>query len=296
MIYTVSHRTRYVYSIPVSFSHHRLHLTPRACDHQVCHRTMLSVTPVPAVQTASTDYFGNPVVNITLQDQHEQLTLHAQSVIQVTGRPLPLPADTAAWDGLYPALFDDRSDAGLAALQFAFASPHVRVDADLAAYAATSFPRGRPVLEGALDLTRRIHADFDYDPTATTVTTSVDQVFERRRGVCQDFAHLEIGCLRALRVPARYVSGYLLTYPPEGQEKLVGADASHAWLSVFCGDDGWIDLDPTNNKAVGDEHVTIAWGRDYGDVSPVNGAIFGGGTHRIEVAVDVTPTAAPADW
>jgi transglutaminase-like putative cysteine protease len=145
------------------------------------------------------------------------------------------------------------------------------------------------VLEAALDLTRRIHRDFRYDSDATSVATPVDEVFRLRRGVCQDFVHVELACLRALALPARYVSGYLLTRPPPGREKLVGSDASHAWVSVWCADAGWVDLDPTNDMATGDEHVTLAWGRDYGDISPVNGVTFGGGKHVIEVAVDVNP-------
>jgi transglutaminase-like putative cysteine protease len=151
------------------------------------------------------------------------------------------------------------------------------------------------VLEGALELTARIFKEFTFDPTATTVSTPVDEVFRHRRGVCQDFAHLQLACLRALRIPARYVSGYLLTRPPEGRtERLVGADASHAWLAVWCPGHGWVELDPTNNMVVALDHITLAWGREYSDISPVNGAIFGGGAHMVQVAVDVTPLSAPA--
>lgn len=289
MLYDVSHRTTYRYSIPVSFSHHVLHLVPRASARQTTRRTALSVTPTPTIHASATDAFGNPQTFITLQERHTELTLHAKSVIEVSAPSRPEPAATRPWDGLYEMLSRDRSDAGLDALQYAFPSPRVPAALDLEAYARASFAPGRPLLEAALDLTARIFTEFVYDPAATTVSTPVDEVFAKKRGVCQDFAHLEIACLRSLRLPARYVSGYLLTRPPEGRERLVGADASHAWLSLWVPEHGWVDLDPTNNLLVGEEHITLGWGRDYGDVSLVKGAIFGGGAHKIEVAVDVTP-------
>jgi len=294
VIYDVSHRTRYWYSIPVSFSHHVLHLSPRPFAHQVCHRAALSISPTPAIQATTTDYFGNPVTSITLQEQHRELVLHARSVIEVLDTARPVPSETRPWDEIYRMLETDVSPEALESLQYAFDSPRTRNTADLRDYAGASFPPGRPVLQGALDLTRRIFEDFDYDDTATTVWTPVDEVFTGRRGVCQDFAHLELACLRALRLPARYVSGYLLTKAPEGREKLVGADASHAWLSVWCTDHGWVDLDPTNNLMVSTDHVAIAIGRDYGDVSPVNGVIFGGGAHTVDVAVNVNPVETVA--
>lgn len=289
ILYEVSHRTTYRYSIPVSFSHHLLHLSPRRCPHQTCHRTALIVLPTPTRHASGIDYFGNPITFITLQEQHKQLILHAKSVIEVQPVPLPAAELSAPWDQVYPRLFHDTSDEGLEAIQFAFQTPKTRANDAIRSYALESFPRGRPLLAGVLELTRRIHRDFKFDPTATTVSTPVAAVFEVRRGVCQDFAHLQLACLRSLRLPARYVSGYLLTRPPEGQEKLVGADASHAWLSVWCPGHGWVDVDPTNDMLVSFEHLTVAWGRDYGDVSPVSGAIFGGGAHTVEVAVDVSP-------
>jgi transglutaminase-like putative cysteine protease len=287
--YEVSHRTTYRYSIPVSFSHHLMHLSPRPCAHQTCHRTALIVLPTPTRQSGSVDYFGNPISFIALHHQHKELILHAKSVIEVRPAAVPAAAATAPWDGIYPALSQDTSDAGMDALQYAFETPKTRASSDIRCYARACFPAGRPVLEGVLELTRRIHDDFVFDPTATTVSTPVEAVFKARRGVCQDFAHLQIACLRALRLPTRYVSGYLLTRPPEGKDKLIGADASHAWLSVWCPGHGWVDVDPTNNLVVAAEHITLAWGRDYGDVSPVNGAIFGGGAHTVQVAVDVVP-------
>lgn len=289
MLYDVSHRTTYEYSIPVSFSHHMLHLTPRSSDRQVCHRTALIVSPTPAQHASATDYFGNTVTFITLQDQHAELVLHARSTIEVEAPGAADPESSPPWESVYRRLSGDCSEAALDAIQYVYETPYTRAGAALEPFARTCFPPGRPFLAGAIELTTRIFETFAYDPTATTISTPVDEVFARKRGVCQDFAHLQIACLRMLRLPARYVSGYLLTRPPEGKEKLVGADASHAWLSVWCPRHGWVDLDPTNNLLVSDEHITIAWGRDYGDVSPVNGAIFGGGAHKITVGVDVNP-------
>jgi transglutaminase-like putative cysteine protease len=172
--------------------------------------------------------------------------------------------------------------------EFVFDSPLATPTAEIAAYAAPSFPPGRPLLEAALDLTSRIHRDFTFDPGATIVTTPLAEVMEQRRGVCQDFAHLEIAALRAMGLAARYISGYIRTYHTDSPD-LIGSDASHAWISVFCPEFGWIDLDPTNDLVVGDEHIVLAWGRDYGDISPVRGVMLGGGEHFLKVAVQVTP-------
>jgi transglutaminase-like putative cysteine protease len=292
MRYEVRHRTTYRYSQPVSISHHVLRLAPRRCAHQVLHESSIEVSPHPAVRSDALDYFGNPVTYLTIQEQHEQFTIEARSLIDVAAPSPREPSRTTPWDRIFRQLEDNPSPDGIATLQFAFDSPYTHATADLAAYARASFAPGRPVLEAAFDLTRRIHRDFRYDSTATNVSTPVDEVFRLRRGVCQDFAHLELGCLRALALPARYVSGYLLTRPPPGQQKLVGSDASHAWISVWCPEAGWVDLDPTNDTFARDEHVTLAWGRDYGDITPINGVIFGGGDHDVEVAVDVTPAAS----
>ncbi len=183
----------------------------------------------------------------------------------------------------------------LEAYQFAFDSPHVPTSPDLADYAAVSFSPGRPWLEALLDLTRRIHTEFKYDQTATNVSTPLERSAAMRRGVCQDFAHLQIGCLRSLGLAARYVSGYLVTAPPPGQPRLVGADASHAWLSAFSPEHGWIDVDPTNDMIPSPKHITLAWGRDYSDVCPIKGVFIGGGHHGMNVSVDVMPLAADAD-
>lgn len=295
MLYDVRHRTTYRYGQPVSISHHVLHLLPRSSDRQAVLGSELAVDPPPAVRADARDYFGNTVTYLTLQDQHEELAIEARSRIDVSPPPDHPPQRTAPWERVFPQLGSSASRAALDVLQFAFDSPFTRFTSDLAAYARESFTPGRPVLEAALELTGRIFRDFRYESGATSVSTPVDEVFRSRHGVCQDFAHLELACLRALALPARYVSGYLLTRPPPGQPRLVGADASHAWLSLWCPETGWVDLDPTNDTIAREEHVTLAWGRDYGDISPINGVIFGGGEHAVEVAVDVTPLPAAAE-
>jgi transglutaminase-like putative cysteine protease len=254
----------------------------------------VEVSPTPSVRSDSQDYFGNPVTSLTLQEQHDELAIEARARVEVDPPADLDPARTLPWELVFPQLERAPAPESLAALQFAFESPYVRGTGEVTAYASESFPHGRPVLEGALELTRRIHRDFRYESGSTSVSTPVDAVFRARHGVCQDFAHLELACLRALALPARYVSGYLLTRPPPGQPKRIGADASHAWISVWCPDAGWVDLDPTNDTVAGVEHVTLAWGRDYGDISPINGVIFGGGDHAIDVAVDVVQVDGPA--
>ena len=292
MMYRVSHDTTYAYGQSVSISHHMLHLLPRAGGNQICHRTALYVSPTPTVCNNSVDYFGNRVVFLTVQVPHQKLVIRSKSVIEVVPPATPAPLATPPWEEVRDGLFADRSAEGIDALQYRFESPFTLAEADLPGFATQSFAPGRPVLDAALDLTGRIFREFKYDSTATTVSTPVDAVFKGRRGVCQDFAHLEIAALRSIGIPARYVSGYLLTYPPPGQVKLVGSDASHAWLSIWVPGHGWIDLDPTNNLLPSVEHITIGWGRDYGDVSPINGVIIGGGAHDIKVEVDVRPVEA----
>jgi transglutaminase-like putative cysteine protease len=249
----------------------------------------LRIEPVPEAMHLEIDYFGNPTSFFTLEEPHVRMRDEAESEIEVERPPTPDPAATPEWEALRDLVHCDLSDAGLAAHGMVFESPHVILSSDLVAYAAPSFVPGRPLLEAALDLMRRIHREFEYQPGTTSVHTGLAEVMADRQGVCQDFAHLGIGCLRALGLPARYVSGYLRTRPPPGGVRLTGADASHAWLSVYCGDAGWIDLDPTNDQLVDQHYVTLAFGRDYGDVSPIKGVILGGGAHTVEVGVDVEP-------
>jgi transglutaminase-like putative cysteine protease len=291
--YNVLHETLYSYESPVVLSQQLLHLTPRVLDFQTLVKHRIAVEPVPAESHTRDDYFGNPVTQILLAAPHGRLSVSAESQVEVT--PRALPEGGTAWEVVRDGL--RRGGATLLEpIQFMFESPHVELLRDLAAYAEPCFPRGSSVLAAALDLTRRIHADFTFDPKATSVSTPLREVLAKRRGVCQDFAHFMIGCLRMFGIPARYMSGYIRTTPPPGQPPLVGADASHAWVSVYCGtgggNSGWVDLDPTNNVVVGDGHVTLAWGRDFSDVTPMRGVILGGGEQDLEVRVTVTPLAA----
>jgi transglutaminase-like putative cysteine protease len=282
----VTHVTTYCYEEPVSVCHNELRLTPRNGGRQRTRRSQLRVDPTPSVLVPQVDFFGNHVHFVALHEPHRQLTVTAKSDVDV--ETSPPPEASPAWEAVRDRLRADHGSDVLAAYQFAFESPHVQVDPAVAAWTEPSFPAGRPLVDGVLELTRRIHREFVYDRDATSVATPVAQVLRERRGVCQDFAHLEIACLRALGLAARYVSGYILTTPPEGATRLVGADASHAWLSVWLGDAGWLDVDPTNDLVPSDQHVTVAWGRDYGDVSPLRGVVLGGGEHTMTVGVDVS--------
>lgn len=289
MIYNVSHRTTYSYAQQVSISQHRLHLLPRPTPRQNCLWSSILVEPRPANRAESRDYFGNRVLHLSIQVPHNELKVYAEARVEVSaGGPVALES-SVPWDQLARELESARDATALEAFLFAFDSPYVAGDEAVHDYARGSFAPGRPVLTAVRELTQRIFKEFTYEGGVTDVSTPVREVLEKRRGVCQDFAHLEIACLRSLGVPARYVSGYLLTYPPAGQPKLVGADASHAWIAVWCPEFGWIDFDPTNDLIPGDEHITLGWGRDYGDVSPINGFMVGGGEHRVAVAVAISP-------
>mgnify|MGYP003677103505 CR=1 FL=1 len=288
MIYDVSHHTTFDYSRSVSISHHLLHLSPRICAYQTCRRHSLLIEPPPTIIKEATDYFGNPITYLTVEEPHRELSIVARSTVEVAAPPGVVPGRTLAWDSIAGMLKNSREHDLLDIYQFAFDSPFTQSGNGAAAYAASSFPVGRPVLEGAIDLMNRIYTEFKYEGGVTDVHTPIDTVLAERRGVCQDFAHLQISGMRSLGIPSRYVSGYLQTLPPEGAERLVGADASHAWLSVWVPESGWVDLDPTNNVLPGNQHITVAWGRDYGDVSPINGLVLGGGQHTVNVAVDVS--------
>jgi transglutaminase-like putative cysteine protease len=287
MLYRITHATTYDYTEPVSVCQNLAHLTPRSAPGQACRETRLAIRPAPAVTVERIDYFGNPATYFAVQEPHHQLIVAAEHMVDVTTRPMPEPAAMAAWEDVAALLRSDRSPEVLEASQFQFNSRYIAATDEIVEYARASFDPRRPILEGVLDLTHRIHDDFEYDPQATTVATPLREVFEQRRGVCQDFAHLEIACLRSLGLSARYVSGYLRTNPRPGQVPLLGGDATHAWLSVFCPGSGWVDVDPTNNQVPGDAHVLLAWGRDYDDVSPVKGVVLGGGEHSVNVAVHV---------
>lgn len=289
MKYKVTHTTKYHYDAPVPVCHNIVYLTPRNTRIQTCARHRLTVNPTPGTSSKRTDYFGNTVSAFSVANSHRLLQITASSTVSVDARELPNAADTQPWEQVRDQLAIDRSAEALATYQFAFPSPHVPAFAELSDYTRQSFTDGRPILAAVHDLNSRLHADIKYDPKATTVSTPISEVFEKRRGVCQDMAHLMLGCLRTLGLAARYVSGYLRTHPPAGEPRMVGADASHAWVAVYCGEAGWIDVDPTNNSFPQAEHITVAWGRDFSDVCPVAGMFIGGGNHKLSVAVDVAP-------
>lgn len=291
--YHVVHETHYRYATPVSHARHVLHLLPRACAWQQVNDARVEVSPSPARRVEGEDAFGNPETRIELRAPHRELRVVSTLDLRVGARPAR-PADGGpAWDDVQAALRLE-GNAPLEPRRFRFESPHVRVKHELAQFALASFTPGRPLLEATADLVARIHADFRYDPLATRVGTSVMDVLARRRGVCQDFAHVAIGALRSLGLAARYVSGYLCTEPPPGQPRLAGADASHAWFAVWCPDGNWIEFDPTNDCPADERHVVIAHGRDFGDVSPLRGVIHGGAEHELAVRVTVQPATAPA--
>ena len=288
MHYRVIHKTEYDYSEMVGLSYNEARLLPRFTANQYCHQADLIVDPLPTDYREREDFFGNRVAFFSIRNPHKSFVVTATSEVHVTSQEAQLNFSNGTdWESVQLFLRQQRDPQTLDALQYALDSPFVTASDELAAYARISFPPGRPLLEAVHDLMGRIHKDFTYDPHFTTLATPLSTVVQHRRGVCQDFAHLAIGCLRAQGLAARYVSGYIETLPPPGKEKLVGADASHAWFSVYIPELGWMDFDPTNNQIPVDQHIVVGWGRDYGDVTPLKGVIFGGGEHELSVSVDV---------
>jgi transglutaminase-like putative cysteine protease len=292
MIYKIVHRTTYRYKYPVSVGNHVACLKPRTLPRHRLAQSELHIKPTPATVTERVDYFGNHLWFFTVEEPHDELVVEARSEVIMEQQEAPWPQESLPWEEVARTLPDHLNPAALDAYQFKFESPRIRTRPEFASYALESFTEKRPLHEGLLDLTARIHRDFRFDSKVTNVRTPVEEVFQKRRGVCQDFAHFQIACLRSIRLAARYVSGYLRTYPPPGQPRLVGADASHAWVSAFCPGIGWLDVDPTNDVVPSSGHVTLAWGRDFGDVSPLHGLILGGGVHTLKVAVDLEEIAS----
>lgn len=297
--YHVLHETRYGYEQPVRESHQLMRLQPRELPWQHCVTHRLHVSPDPSRSRSFDDSFGNRITAMHFESAHEELVVRSECWVELHERGLPLLEGSPPWDGVRERL---RYQAGrrltpaeLEASAFLFESTDVRIKRIFAEYAAPSFTPGRPLLAACHELMRRIFDEFTFDPEATDVSTPVLEVFETRRGVCQDFAHFMIACLRSLGLSARYVSGYLLTRPPPGRPRLIGADATHAWVSVYVPDAGWFDLDPTNAIWADLEHITIGWGRDFSDISPLRGVILGGGAHAPEISVTVVPEDEFAD-
>ena len=278
------HTTTYLYSEPVAICHNEVHLRPRDEGRQTVVSSELSVHPEPDHSTHRKDYFGNSVTHFSIQTSHHMLVVTAVSEVEVRTAEPPLPELTPAWELVRDEVRAHAGAAEMEAFQYIFDSPHAATGPAFAEYGRTSFPAGRTWLAGVQDLSHRIHAEFLYDQRVTTIATPTEEVLRDRHGVCQDFAHVMIGCLRSLGLPARYVSGYLRSGP-----NMIGAEASHAWVSAYCPGWGWVDVDPTNDMLPSDGHLTLGWGRDYGDVTPVKGVALGGGEHVINVTVAVRP-------
>lgn len=289
MKFEISHRTLYDYGSAVVRSQHLVHLEPRNLPYQRVHHHVLAVEPTPVSRSARVDYFGNHAVGLRIDVEHYELVIHALSTVEVQPRAVFELSKSRAWEEAALLASDSHGLAPLDVVQYATVSRHTNAGPELADYTRMSFPAGRPIMQGAMSLTQRIFEEFTFDATATDVSTPISKVFSERRGVCQDFSHLMIAGLKALGIPARYVSGYILTHPPPGKPRLQGADASHAWVSVWCPDHGWVDFDPTNGIMPSQEHITIGFGRDYDDVNPVSGVLLGGHEHAVHVEVDVVP-------
>lgn len=290
MRYQIIHRTRYKYEGAVTVSHHLARLAPRFLPGQSCPWHQLEITPVPVGRSVHTDCFGNVTAYFEMEGAHNELEVTARSLVEVFPSNKPAPNSSPPWDTLRDACSDEKMTPCSEAGAFRFTSPMVPVGQDFEDYARPEFPSGKPIVEAVAGLMGKIFREFRFDPKATDVATPVSEVLRKRAGVCQDFAHLMLACLRSLGLPARYVSGSLETIPPEGKQRLTGADASHAWVSVFCGDAiGWIDFDPTNDLQPGERHISVAWGRDFSDVSPLRGVTVGAGGQVLEVGVDVMP-------
>lgn len=297
--YRVHHQTHYEYTTEVVYARHWLHLRPREHEYQRVISHGVLIDPAPAETNALTDAFGNDTLQLAMERPHRQLDVALDMEVEVIARDQLEVATSLAWERVRDELSytsRPRSTRELEALTYRLESPQVHLKNVFSEFAATCFAKGEPVLVGAERLMNKLYEHLTYTPGATTPHTPLMEILEKRVGVCQDYAHLMIACLRSLGLSARYVSGYLRTISVADAEALTGADASHAWLAVYAPPFGWVDLDPTNNVRVNTDHITLAWGRDFSDVSPLRGVITGGGSHRLAVAVSVVPlSAAPID-
>ena len=290
--YQIFHDTCYHYDSPVSLAQQLAHLWPRECAWQRCTEQALLISPEPTARRDELDVFGNPLTRLAFERPHDELQVNARLTVEVLARPALDFTQSPAWEQTRDALTYSSQPLSaeiLEACRYRFQSPYVHLKRSFVEFSQSCFPPEQPLMLGVQALMQKIFSEFTFDSEATQVATPLVEVLERRRGVCQDFAHLMLACVRSRGLAARYVSGYLLTQPPPGQPRLIGADASHAWVSVFCPVLGWVDFDPTNNVQPALEHITLAWGRDFSDVSPLRGVILGGGNHDPEVRVTVMP-------
>jgi transglutaminase-like putative cysteine protease len=295
VIYDIRHVTSYSYEFPVSSATLSLRVTPRSAAGQRCLKHALVIEPHPKALRVETDFFGNSVTMATIETGLMALKIESRARVDVS-RPVLAPTGASPdWNEIAATALDQTSLAADAPAHFLFASPRIALSSAVTAYAAESFSPQRPIADGVRNLAKRIRADFAYSPQVTDVSTPLDEAFAQRRGVCQDFAHIMIAGLRGLGLPAAYVSGYIRTIPPPGKPRLEGADATHAWVSVWCGAEiGWLGVDPTNAIDAGNDHIMLAIGRDFSDVSPIYGVFVGSGAQELEVGVDVVPVTQPA--
>jgi transglutaminase-like putative cysteine protease len=290
VIYDIRHVTSYSYESAVSFARCSLRLEPKSGDGQQLISHSIEIRPRPAERATRRDFYGTPTESVLIEAAHKHLRIDSRSRVSVERRSHDRGAASLPWEQVRELAFTAASLGPSSPVGYVFASALVPLLSPVTAYAASSFPQGGGILAGSADLMRRIHAGFRYDPKATVISTPLAEVFEKRHGVCQDFAHVMIAGLRGLGLPAAYVSGYLRTIPPPGKPRLQGADATHAWVSVWCGGDlGWVGFDPTNDLMIANDHIVLATGRDFSDVSPVDGVIVGSHRQKLRVEVDVIP-------
>jgi len=290
MRYAVKHLTRYAYGAPVDLGYHLLRLVPPTTARQRLVEHAIAITPKPERLGAFVDHFGNAVRHVAIERRHDAFAAELAAIVEVA--PAGAVPEGPPWDEIAAAIRDDGFPDEWATAEFAYPSPLAPDDADARAYCDKSLKPGRAIVPAVAEIMGSVRRDFKYVPGATTVSTPVAEVMQKRRGVCQDFAHVMIAGLRAHGLPARYVSGYIRTRPAPGATARRGGDASHAWVAAWCGPAlGWVEFDPTNDIMVGEEHIVLAYGRDFSDVSPLRGVILGGGSHSVEVAVTVAPAA-----
>ncbi len=291
MKYEIVHSTRYIYQEVATLCHNQAHLTPRDTVRQRALNCRLEISPAPAAERTWTDVFGNQATYYSIEQAHRELAVTSYSHVEISDGVMSLESEALPWDDAVAEIDRHHLSSEFDPCVLICRSNRMAEDKEVRQFAEKSFQPRRPLLEATLDLTARIYEEFHYDPLATSIATPLQDILRGRRGVCQDFAQLEVACFRSLGLAARYVSGYLVTRPPPGKPRLIGADATHAWVSVYFPRYGWIDFDPTNNRLVDSDFITLAWGRDYADVSPVRGVFLGGGAHQMIVSVDVEKTA-----